>query len=74
MVYLVFPWRCVPLETGEHAGRPPFIGFAGNRSERARMDRGEERLDGWKAIARYIGRDRSTVIRWANERQLPAAE
>lgn len=71
MVYLVFPWRCVPLETGEHAGRPPFIGFAGNRSERARMDRGEERLDGWKAIARYIGRDRSTVIRWANERQLP---
>lgn len=29
------------------------------------------RLDGWKAIARFLGRDRSTVIRWANARGLP---
>ncbi|QGP80919.1 tetratricopeptide repeat protein [Sphingobium sp. CAP-1] len=29
------------------------------------------RLDGWKAISAYIGRDRSTVIRWAGERGLP---
>lgn len=31
----------------------------------------DERLDGWKSIARHLGRDRSTVIRWANERNLP---
>jgi tetratricopeptide (TPR) repeat protein len=31
----------------------------------------DERFDGWKAIARHLGRDRSTVIRWANERGLP---
>jgi tetratricopeptide (TPR) repeat protein len=32
---------------------------------------GGKRLDGWKAIAGYFGRDRSTVMRWARERQLP---
>lgn len=30
-----------------------------------------ERLDGWKSIAAYFGRDRTTVIRWARERGLP---
>ena len=29
------------------------------------------RLDGWKAIAGYFKRDRSTVMRWAAERDLP---
>lgn len=29
------------------------------------------RLDGWKAIAGYFKRDRSTVMRWATERDLP---
>jgi hypothetical protein len=33
--------------------------------------KGGERIDGWKAIGAYLGRDRSTVIRWANERGLP---
>lgn|GEM_PF-818448 len=36
----------------------------------AARDQGE-RLDGWKSIARHLGRDRSTVIRWAQERDLP---
>ena len=31
----------------------------------------DERFDGWKAIARHLGRDRSTVIRWAKDRGLP---
>ncbi|HUD31194.1 MAG TPA: tetratricopeptide repeat protein [Novosphingobium sp.] len=30
-----------------------------------------DRLDGWKAIAAYLNRDRTTVIRWARERSLP---
>lgn len=30
-----------------------------------------DRLDGWKAIAAYLKRDRTTVIRWARERGLP---
>lgn len=30
-----------------------------------------DRLDGWKSIAAYLGRDRTTVIRWAKERALP---
>ena len=29
------------------------------------------RLDGWKAIANALGRERTTAIRWANERGLP---
>ncbi|MFS0773099.1 tetratricopeptide repeat protein [Sphingomonas sp. 1P08PE] len=29
------------------------------------------RLDGWKAIAGYFRRDRSTVMRWARDRHLP---
>jgi tetratricopeptide (TPR) repeat protein len=29
------------------------------------------RIDGWKAIANYLGRDRSTVMRWAAERAMP---
>lgn len=29
------------------------------------------RLDGWKAIAGYFRRDRTTVMRWARERDLP---
>lgn len=36
------------------------------------MGRGPtERIDGWKSIAAQLGRDRSTVIRWAKERALP---
>jgi len=31
----------------------------------------EERLNGWKAIGGFLGRDRTTAIRWANERGLP---
>lgn len=31
----------------------------------------EERLDGWKAIANFLGRERSTAIRWAKQRGLP---
>jgi tetratricopeptide (TPR) repeat protein len=30
-----------------------------------------QRLDGWKAIANFLGRERSTAIRWANDRGLP---
>ncbi len=30
-----------------------------------------QRLDGWKAIANYLGRERTTAIRWAKERGLP---
>lgn len=29
------------------------------------------RLDGWKAIAAFFGKDRTTVARWARERNLP---
>ncbi len=29
------------------------------------------RMDGWKAIARYLGRDRTTAMRWAASRGLP---
>jgi Flp pilus assembly protein TadD len=32
---------------------------------------GFKRLDGWKAIAAYFNRDRTTVIRWARDRELP---
>jgi tetratricopeptide (TPR) repeat protein len=31
----------------------------------------EDRIDGWKAIAAFFGRERTTVIRWARERGLP---
>jgi tetratricopeptide (TPR) repeat protein len=31
----------------------------------------ERRLDGWKAIAGYFRRDRTTVMRWARERAMP---
>jgi hypothetical protein len=30
-----------------------------------------DRLDGWKAIANFLGRERTTAIRWAKERALP---
>ena len=30
-----------------------------------------QRLDGWKAIANFLGRERTTAIRWANDRGLP---
>jgi len=29
------------------------------------------RIEGWKSVAAFLNRDRSTVIRWANERGLP---
>ena len=31
----------------------------------------DQRLDGWKAIANFLGRERTTAIRWANGRGLP---
>lgn len=33
--------------------------------------RAEKRLDGWKTVAAYFKRDRTTVMRWARERGLP---
>ncbi len=30
-----------------------------------------DRIEGWKSIAGYLGRDRSTAIRWSRERGLP---
>jgi tetratricopeptide (TPR) repeat protein len=30
-----------------------------------------QRLDGWKVIGAHFGRDRTTAIRWANERGMP---
>jgi len=36
-----------------------------------RPDLPERRLDGWKAIAAHFRRDRTTVMRWARERDLP---
>jgi predicted DNA-binding transcriptional regulator AlpA len=33
--------------------------------------RHDQRLDSWKAIAQYLGRDRSTVIRWERDSGLP---
>lgn len=35
------------------------------------MAQGGGRISGWKAIGGYFGRDRSTVIRWAQDRALP---
>ncbi len=34
-------------------------------------ERGNRRLDSWKAIAAYLGRDIRTVIRWEKEKGLP---
>lgn len=34
-------------------------------------EQSDRRLDGWKAIAGYFRRDRTTVMRWARERELP---
>lgn len=47
-------------------GRPEPVG-----SRRASDVPAGRRLDGWKAIAGYFNRDRSTVMRWATERDLP---
>lgn len=33
--------------------------------------RSSDRIDGWKAIGAYFGRDRSTAMRWAQTRGLP---
>jgi len=35
------------------------------------MTRDNDRIDGWKAIGDYFGRDRTTAIRWAKDRALP---
>lgn len=34
------------------------------------MEQGD-RINGWKAISAYFGRDRTTVMRWAKDRALP---
>ena len=35
------------------------------------MQQSPARIDGWKAIAAHFGRDRTTVMRWARDRDLP---
>lgn len=35
------------------------------------MQHSNDRLSGWKAIAAHFGRDRTTVMRWAQERNMP---
>ena len=34
-------------------------------------NRAADRIDGWKSIGAYFGRDRTTAIRWARDRNLP---
>lgn len=52
-------------------------GFPAGWAEKIRAHRiwgvmsGQFRLDSWKEIARYLGRDVSTVIRWEQHRGLP---
>ena len=36
-----------------------------------KMASDNRRLDGWKVIGAHFGRDRTTAIRWANERAMP---
>lgn len=40
-------------------------------AQRGMTDPQSRRIDGWKSIAAYFGRERTTVIRWAAERGLP---
>src|SRR5687767_8524482 len=35
------------------------------------MDKSGDRLDSWKEIAEYLGRDRTTVMRWERTAGLP---
>lgn len=35
------------------------------------MQADDHRINGWKAIGSFLGRDRTTAIRWSNERGLP---
>lgn len=35
------------------------------------IDERSSKIDGWKAISSYFGKDRSTVMRWAREHDLP---
>src|SRR5271157_4749002 len=43
-----------------------------SRSRRGhKMSEDHDRLDSWKAIAEYLDRDPTTVMRWAKERSLP---
>jgi hypothetical protein len=39
--------------------------------EGVRLIPNDQRLDGWKAIGNFLGRERTTAMRWANERGLP---
>ena len=53
------------------ASRCKSLQIAGIRSPGVARIPNDHRLDGWKAIANFLGRERSTAIRWANERGLP---
>lgn len=39
--------------------------------DRPKDEAGAERLDSWKQIAQYLGRDVTTVMRWERERAMP---
>src|SRR6476620_12497329 len=51
----------IPSHSGSIAGRQVDVASQGD----------SVRMDGWKAIARYLGRDRTTAMRWAASRGLP---
>jgi tetratricopeptide (TPR) repeat protein len=60
------------------AGDPEPAGVSRCKSSQIAESCGEEcamadvqRLDGWKAIGNFLGRDRTTAIRWARDRGLP---
>jgi tetratricopeptide (TPR) repeat protein len=53
-----------------HESQPPVAGVTGVASD-ARPGSSGERLDGWKAIAGYLGRDIRTVQRWELNEHLP---
>ena len=44
------------------------MGHVAEPEARTRRADHPERLDGWKSIAAYLKRDRTTVIRWTRER------
>src|SRR5208282_124149 len=62
----LYSWRLAPPSKGHHGTTQDISGMDAREHKASKL-----RLDSWKEIAAFFGRDERTVRRWEKERALP---
>ena len=67
----LYSYDLAPPSKGHHGTTQDISGLISGRMQTREQQASNHRLDSWKEIAAFFGRDERTVKRWEKERALP---